>query len=986
MIYAFEDYELDLQRYELRYAGKVVKLEPQVFNVLSYLIQHRDRVVTKEELLAQLWSGRIVGEATLSSRLMAVRRALGDRGREQRVIQTVHGRGYRFIADVEVRESETAFPEPASPLPPLTLPPRHPQALPTMPAFLVGREAELTRLHQHLVQSFQGLRQMVFITGEAGIGKTALVDAFVAEVESSDEVCIGRGQCIEQHGAGEAYLPLLEALGQIGRGADGRHLIEVLRQHAPSWLVHLPGLVSGPESEALQRHAGEATRERMLRELAEAVETLTAERPLLLVLEDLHWSDVSTLDWLAYVARRRQMAALLVVGTYRPAETEGGAHPLRGVMQELQLHGHGLELPLPFLPETGVATYLAQRFGTTDLPAALARMLHQRTAGNPLFLAAVVDALVHQGWLQERPTGWMLVGDLKTVALEVPASVRQFVEQQFEQLDQAERMVLEAASVVGVEFTAAAVAAGADQAVEVVEATCDALARRGRFVYAWGTVDWPDGTVTTCYRFLHALYREILYDRVPTSRRVRWHRQIGARLEAGYGAQAQGLAAELAEHFVRGRHVERAVAYLQAAGAQAVRRSAHHEAFQHLERGLELLTALPDTPARAQTELDLLIALGAVLIATTGAGAPEVEQTYARARALCASIGETPQLFSALRGLCRFYRSRGALPMARELGQQLHRLAQRAPHATHQLEAYDALGGTLFYLGEYRAARAYLEQGIALTESTTQRDLVLHHGVALGVRCLAMAAWTLWCLGYPTQALRRAQEALALAQALEHPYSIALAQHYAATLHHRRREDVAVQAQAAALMPLGTSQGFPLWVGFGAIWQGWVSAMQGQGEVGLPQMRQGLTAVVAVGQTVSRPLCLVLLAEATEHVGHHAEALRLLGEVLVALDSSGRGDLLAETYRLHGEFLLRQREPEVAQAEAYFQQAISIAQRQEAKSWELRAGISLAQLWQQQGRRAAARQLLEGIYGWFTEGFDTPDLREARALLEHLES
>jgi adenylate cyclase len=322
------------------------------------------------------------------------------------------------------------------------------------------------------------------------------------------------------------------------------------------------------------------------------------------------------------------------------------------------------------------------------------------------------------------------------------------------------------------------------------------------------------------------------------------------------------------------------------------------------------------------------------------------------------------------------------LPTARELAEQLHRLAQHDPHPTHQLEAYDALGGTLFYMGEYAAARSYLEQGIALTESTTQRELVLQHGVALGVRCLTMAAWTLWCLGYPTQALRRSQEALALAQALEHPYSVALAHHYAACLHQRRRETAMVHVQAEALRPLGTAQEFPLWVGFGAFWEGWVAIMQEQGEAGLARMRQGLAAVVAAGQTVSRPLCLVLLAEATAHLGHHAEAWRILAEVLTALEHSGRGDLLAETYRLQGECLLRQAVPDAVRAEACFHQALAIARRQQAKSWELRAATSLARLWQQQGRQAAARRLLRGIYAWFTEGFDTADLQEAALFLQ----
>jgi predicted ATPase len=826
---------------------------------------------------------------------------------------------------------------------------------------------------------------LVFITGEAGIGKTALVDAFVAQAAAMAAVWIGQGQCLEQHGSGEAYLPLLEALGRLGRGADGSWLIELLRQQAPSWLVHLPALVPDAAFEAVQRRAGGATRERMLRELAEAVEALTVAHPLILVLEDLQWSDASTLNWLGYMARRREAARLLVLGTYRTVEAEAWAHPVRAVTQELRLHGRGVELTLSYLPEAGIELYLARRFGAGAMPAALARVLHQRTAGNPLFLVAVVNTLVQQGRLQERPTGWTLVGDPEAVAVGVPASVRQFVEQQFAQLSPAERALLEAASVAGIEFTTAAVAAGLEQADEAVEADCETLARRGQFVQAWEVADWPDGTVTASYRFLHALYREIIYDRVPASRRARWHRQIGARLEAGYGVRAAELAAELAEHFVRGRNAERAVPYLQVAGAQAVQRSAHHEALQHLTRGLELLATLPETPARAQQELELQIALGPALIAIKGRGAPAVEQTYARARALCQQIGETPQLFSTLQGLCGFYRSRGALPTARELGEQLYQLAQREADPTHRLEAHGALGGILFYLGDYAAARTYLEQGITLIDPTAQQALALRANMTVGVTwCLVHAALTLWCLGYPAQALRRSQEALALAQTLAHPYSLGLARHYAAQVHHRRRDASAVQAQAEALLTLATAHGFPLWAGFGTYWRGWTLAMQAQDAAGLVQMHQGMTAVLATGQELGRPFCLVLLAEVAGQVGQAAEGLRLLGEALAVMADSGRGDLLAEAYRLQGEFLLRQAGPDAAQAEASFQQALTVARRQQAKSWELRAAMSLSRLWQWQGKRDEARQLLAPIYSWFTEGFDTADLREAEALLEEL--
>jgi predicted ATPase len=301
-----------------------------------------------------------------------------------------------------------------------------------------------------------------------------------------------------------------------------------------------------------------------------------------------------------------------------------------------------------------------------------------------------------------------------------------------------------------------------------------------------------------------------------------------------------------------------------------------------------------------------------------------------------------------------------------------------------RLEAHIALGTTLFHLGEYTTAWTHLKQGIAVAEPPAQRSLALRQVVAPGVRGRCLAANTLWCLGAPTQAVRRSQEALALAEALAHPYSLALAQHFAAFLHHRRRDAPAVQAQAEALLTLATAQGFPLYVGYGTCYRGWALAMQGQGEAGPAQMRQGLATLLATGLELSRPLWLGLLAEVAGHVGQVDEGLRLLAEALAAFEASERGDMRAEACRLQGELQLRQDLPDVAQAEACFQQALNLARHQQAKSWELRAAVSLGRLWQQQGKRSAACELLAPIYGWFTEGFDTADLKEAKALLEEL--
>jgi predicted ATPase len=311
------------------------------------------------------------------------------------------------------------------------------------------------------------------------------------------------------------------------------------------------------------------------------------------------------------------------------------------------------------------------------------------------------------------------------------------------------------------------------------------------------------------------------------------------------------------------------------------------------------------------------------------------------------------------------------------------RLAQHVADPVSLCEAHEALGMTLFFLGDFVAARMHLEQGSARIDSAA-RDLVLRHGEVPGVRCLAYMANTLWCLGYPTQAVQRGQEALSLAQGLAHPYSLVLAQHWMATLYYHRREVSAVQTLADTLLTLAAAQGFPQHVAYGTYWWGWVRAMQGEGESGLALLRQGLAAVVATGNELSRPRCLLLLAEATGHVGQVGEGLHVLADALAAIEASGQGDLMARTYLLQGELLLRQASPDVAQAEACFQQALAIARRQQAKSWELRAAISLSRLWQCQGKRNAARELLAPVYGWFTEGFDTADLQEAKALLEEL--
>jgi predicted ATPase len=583
--------------------------------------------------------------------------------------------------------------------------------------------------------------------------------------------------------------------------------------------------------------------------------------------------------------------------------------------------------------------------------------------------------ILESGLVREQASRYVLTGSLPPLA--IPSTLHDSLMARLDRLATARELV-QLGAVLGREF-----AYDLLQAVSSVDEITlqQGLARlvEAELVYQRGLPP------RSRYIFKHALIQDAAYQSLLKSTRQQYHQHIAQVLEARFPETVDTQPELLAQHYTAAGCSAQAVGYWQQAGQQALQRSANLEAISHLTTGLELLAMFPETPARAQQELDIQLALGPVLMATKGFAAPEVERTYARARALCTQVGDTPRLFPTLWGLCRFYTNRGALRTARELGEQLCRLAQRTADPTHLLEAHDVLGATLYHMGEYAASRTHFEQGIALADPTMQRTLVLRHDVVPRVRCLVNASVCLWYLGYPAQAMQRVQETLTLAQELSHALSLAFTRYWTANLHYRRREAPAVQAQAEALLTLATAEGFALLVSFGTFLRGWACVMQGQSAAGLAQIRQGLAAAVATGAMLARPTFLIPLAEAAGHAGQVEEGLGLLTEALGVLDQNGQGDGVAEAYRLRGVLLLQQATPEVAQAETCFQQALAVARHQQAKSYELRVAMNLAHLWQEHGKRTEAHALLAPIYGWFTEGFDTKDLQETKALLEALQ-
>jgi DNA-binding winged helix-turn-helix (wHTH) protein/predicted ATPase len=1014
----FPPFRLDPVNEQVWCDGQLVPLRPKLFAILRYLVEHAGRLVSREELTKAVWPDTVISDSVLRGCLRALREALGDKAAEPRFIETVARRGYRFLAPLTAASPAEGSPFDVQPADAgartsdAGLFPASNTLHPT--STLVGREAELSQLQTVWHKALAGQRQVVFVTGEPGIGKTTVVEAFLKLIanpqSSTPSLWIGRGQCVEQYGAGEAYLPVLEALSRMCREPGGERLIRLLRRHAPTWLVQLPALLSAAEQEAVQRKVQGATRERMLREFTEAIEVLTAETPLVLLLEDLHWSDYATIDLLALLARLREAARLLVLGTYRPADVAMSGHPLKAAKQELQTHGQCEELALTFLTDVAVGQYLDARFPHHRFPPALAQMIYRSTDGNALFMVNTVDSLVQQGTVSEQDGQWQLQVPLHEVAVGAPENMRQLIEKQIERLGE-EQQWLEVASVVGAEFSAAVLTAGGIDA-QRSEERCEGLIRRGQFLQARGVAEWPDGTVATRYGFLHALYQQVLYERIPVGRRVRLHHQIGEVLEAGYGARSSEIAAELALHFERGHEYRRAVQYHGQAAQTALQRSALHETMTHLHQALELLATLPDTPERAQQELSLQVTLGVASIAAKGFGASEVEHAFARARALSQQFEDSPQSFPILIGLGVFYLSRSEFQTGLALAEQCLRLAEQAQDPALLITAHLYVGANLHYLGNLPATQRHYEHALQLHDPQQHRSLAFLSGTDPGIASGAMLSWVFWHLGYPDQALRRSQQANTLARDLGHANTSAAVLAIQGFCHLLRGELQAVQTLMKEEAALCAEQGVPTFLAISVIFQGWVFVMQGQWEEGLTRMRSGLADYRATGIRANTPWYLSLLADACGKAGRIEEGLEALTEAFAFVEQTDERCYETELYRIKGTLTLRSQtslkqvsdkshasqteskdtNPQhltpnthaEADAEACFLKAIDIAQRQQAKSLELRAVVSLARLWHQQGRTAEARRQLAEVYEWFTEGWNTADLLEAQSLLTEL--
>lgn len=965
MIYTFDRFELDRDAYQLRDRGQVISLEPQVFELLAYLVAHWDRVVPKEELLDAIWGTRFVSESALTTRIKEARRALGDDGRTQKLIRTVVGRGYQLAVDVIATGILAPDRAEAGTAPPDT----------SGRPLLVGRQAELALLHGLFGDAAAGQRRVALVGGDAGEGKTSLLEVFLEEVRQHAAAWLAVGHAVDHTGPGEPYLPLLDALARLCRQPRGHEVVTALRRHAPTWLVQLPGILSDEDAAVLRAVTLGVTQERMLREIVEGIEQLCEQRPVVLVLEDLHWSDRPTLEVIAALARRTAPARLLLVATYRPGDPDGAT---AGMVAELAARRPTCHrLVLEGIDDDAVAGLIGQRLDATTVDPDLAAFAARRGGRNPLFITTLIEDWAAAGLLAVEEGAVVAPQGLDSLADAVPGDLRLHIQHQTSQLPPEDRELLRAASVVGTTAAAAAVAAAIDSHEETVEARLHDLARRSNLLSSDATAAWQDGTITSEFRFRHSLHQEVLYDAVPAAQRARFHGRVGHRLAAAFGADEGLHAADLAHHFVRSGDASRAVPALLASAAVASRRSAHSEAVELLTRAQSLVGGVRDRDERIRHEANILATLAPALVAVHGWAAPEVQDTYERALELCHLLPEETPFDAVLYGLATLHEYRAEYGRSQELTEQrLQRDTAELPSAT-RVEAHELLACSSFHQGGFEEALQHAETAVAVYDPHEHLALMALHGENPGVSSRHWAAHALWFLGYPDRALAMIRQALELAGDLAHSFSMSHAHEHAAYLHQYRLEPHDVLIHAEATLRLATEQGYPYRRATGTMLRGWARATDDV-PGGLDELARGLEAYRQTGAAMDLPYFLALLADLLIRAERFGDASSALDEARSI--PRGRGYYYEpELLRLRAEVLRRQGFIDLAKQAA--RRAIEVARAQRARSLELRAALAALDHADDDAEAAEARTALESVYVWFTEGFDTPDLQRARAAL-----
>jgi len=838
----------------------------------------------------------------------------------------------------------------------------------------VDREEEMALLGRCWERTKEGQGQVVLLSGEPGIGKSRLVQEIKEQVVR--EGCIQAEFRASPYHENTAYYPIIVHLQRLLdlQTSDLPHqkldkLERKLSEYGfalPEALPPFSALLSLPEPAGYPSlvNSPQRLRQKMLDLLMVWLLKESERRPVLTVWEDLHWYDPSTLEAYHLLGDQVAKARIFVLATARPEYvSQWGTRP------------RYTQLTLGRLQHRQAELMASEVAGQSSLPADIMQQIVGKTDGVPLFVEELVKMVMESGILEERRGQYESSSPLPPLA--IPSTLRDSLTARLDRLSAVKEVVQLAATL------------GRDFSYELIRAVwpLDEMAlQKGLTAMVEAELLYQSGVASQAkYYFKHSLIQEAAYESVLRSRRQQLHLQIVRALEEKFPSIVETEPELLARHCMAANLKEKAIVYWQRAGRMAVRRSANKEAISHLTTGLELLKTLPDGAERAQQELTMLASLGAPLIATKGYSALEVERTFTRARDLCQQLGEIPQLFPVMYRLSGYYLLRGEFEKAIEIGEQLLNLAQTGQDRECLLEAHYAVGATLYFSGELISAHEHLKKTVALYDPEEHRSHAFIYGQDPAIAGLSFDARLLGYLGYLEQAATKIEHALKLAQNLAHPFSLALAWHCAAEVHRQRADVQATLKCADQELELSREQGFPLWLGIARVYRGWALAELGHYEEALETITRGIEAYRVTGAEMAVPRFLVLLAEAYGKAGLAGKGLGVLTEALAMMQRSGdRSSEAADLYRIRGDLLLITPAEHQDEAETSLRHAVDIARGQQAKTPELRATMSLARLLDKRGDRREARAMLAAIYGWFTEGFGTADLKAAKTLLEEL--
>ena len=910
----------------------------------------------------------------------------------------------------------------------------------------VTKERELQQLQSHFDRAVAGQSQIVFVTGEAGSGKSTLLAEFAQRVHRYQRrLIVAGGNCNAFSGTGDPYLPFRDAMVMLLGEMDGQWATRLAGMQPGLYKIILPQIASalinyGPDvvdvlapsylllqrANAAQRATVDQWPEKMrqlikqqreratqpaptqlFEQIRLVLETLAKQQPLLLLLDDLQWADTASLNLLFHLTQRLIDSPILIIGAFRSSEVHGRhgnteseaqQHPLLLIQNERQRRLGEIEVNLDHVPlEEGrsfVNTILDAE--PNQLDDDFREELFNRTRGFPLFTAELLRTLQERGHLIHDTAGrWIATPSLDWDTL--PTRVEAVIEQRVSRLPSSCQEALKIASVIGEDFAAEVVASVAQERPQnIINQFSNLLVSRHRLLTSIGTQRIRTQRLSQ-YRFQHILFQAYLYETIDENERSYLHEAVGKTIEIMYAEEPEFLAVRavsLARHFQKARLPAKAVPYLLLAGNRAMQFSAHENAIAHFEQGLMLLAEMSQSVESERQELELLIGLGTALIVARGTGIDYLHETFRRVLALAERSNDQENQALALFNIWRFYSDRGDFSNCDQTTNQLRRLAAQSNIPAVHLLADHALWTMSLYTGDFVHTLYHTEQGIAWYQPEEHHTLAATHaGHDPGMCCRIFSAYALWYLGYPDQARQRCEDAINLARTIAHPFSLAMALTMAGEIQLLCRVPEAALIYLEEALTLSTTHGFKSWLELGAICQGWAWAQAGRADEGIDRMLYGLDANRQMIGDDSGLHCIAQLAYAYGELGRPEEGLKLLAK---ALDTSDMSKLRhwtqwqSEFYRLYGELSLLKYEfkpldvEKIEEIEGAFQRAIKIAQKQQAKSPELHATISLSRFWLYQEKRVEAYQILSKIYQWFNEGFDTPDLQEAKLLLEQL--